>query len=110
MRATDLPKEWEQLLEATRADDYDEAHRICMKYDFGSETLEIDTRKYKYIWRSPSGEQGSAESITNMRVLMGCAPDTIRLLFARAKSDSVKVKFGRYTGWEITRVLIEEEN
>ena len=109
MRATESPQEWEQLLEAVRADDYDEAQRICFKYGFDSETLEIDTRKFTYYWTSPDGEQGVAETITQMRDLLSCAPDTIRMFFARAKSDSVKVKFGRYTGWEITRVLIEEE-
>ena len=109
MRAAESPQQWEQLLEATRVDDYDEAQRICMKYDFGSETLEIDTRKYTYYWTSPDGEQGVAETITQMKNLLSCNQNTVRTFFARAKSDTAKLWHGRHAGWKITRVLIEEE-
>ena len=111
MRATDLPKEWEQLLEATRADDYDEAHRICIKYQFDRDSnyKKKKARKHIYYWTSPSGNQGTAGSGVAMGNLMGVSTQSVIGRFGVMQSDTVEWYKGERKGWKVTRVLVEGE-
>ena len=109
MRAADLPREWEQLLEATRADDYDEAQRICFKYGFGDEPVVRKLRKYTYYWTSPNGNQGITVSNSEMGRVMGITAPSVYKKFEADKSDSVIWTQGDSKDWEITRVLKEDD-
>ena len=109
MRATESPQEWEQLLEAVRADDYDEAQRICFKYGFGDEPVVRKLRKHTYYWTSPNGNQGVADSNNAMGRVMGITAPSVSKKFEADKSDSVVWIQGDSKGWGITRVLKEDD-
>ena len=108
MRATQAPAEWQLLLTALKHDDVDEAHRICMKYQFGKteeppkKILEKKPyRLYKYHYTTPSGKQGVENSTAKMAKLMGIEQGTVTFQDGSDKAVCVK---GQRKGWELTRV------
>ena len=109
MRAAEAPMEWELLLEALRENDYDEAQRVCFKYGFGEEPIKRALRKYTYYWTSPDGDQGIAVSNSEMGRVMGITAPSVYKKFEADKSDSIVWMQGDSKGWEITRVLKEDD-
>ena len=110
MRATQAPEQWQLLLTALKHDDVDEAHRICMKYQFGKteeppkKILEKKPyRLYKYHYKMPSGKQGVENSTAKMAKLMGLKPGTVTFQFKDGSDTATWVK-GQRKGWELTRV------
>lgn len=109
MRATQAPEQWQLLLTALKHDDVDEAHRICIKYQFNKceePPIPIPVKKkpyrlYKYHYITPCGTRGTEPSTPEMAKRMGIKPGTVSMQF-KNKDTAVWTK-GPRKGWELRR-------
>lgn len=109
MRATQAPEQWQLLLTALKHDDVDEAHRICMKYQFGKTeeppkpipVKKKPYRLYKYHYITPCGKHGTELSTPKMAKRMGIKPGTVSMQF-KNKDTAVWTK-GPRAGWKLRR-------
>ena len=108
MRATDLPDKWQLLLTALNHNDENLAHEICMKYEFGMETIKRDYREYTLKWTSPSGNTGIAGSYGAVGRLMGTSGSSVSKKFIADKSDKVVWTAGKNRGWRLEREVVEK--
>ncbi len=100
MRASKAPEQWNKLLEAVKANDYELAHKICVTYGFDGRVVTLEKPEVPfghYAAMSPEGEVIHNEFASVLSRSLGFSSSYITMKIRETKGNPLKQ--GKMKGW-----------
>lgn len=110
MRASEAPEQWQEVLNAMNADDYELAHELALKYRFTTKSNRdkaLDVRykplKGDYVAMDPSGKKYCHEKANVLSTYLGLSFSYVTSAIKRLGGEGGYSKTGVMKGWKFWR-------
>jgi len=110
MRASKVPEQWQQVLDALNKNDYELANKIAVKYKFASKTIKEEEINYDdirhipkkgdYVAQSPNGDIYCHEFSGALSRYLGFSHSYVGTAISRLKKYDGITKSGKMKGWK----------